>query len=129
MTRAGSSGAPARPPERTAGDRLAFLALATVHEAIEMARLGKVPPSPGLRLALALLYAEGKRRKPGLPRRSYDDFWRLATREDATGSGAEGYGRHINMTACFNGFAYTLGHEMTLELAVALQKASGPPRE
>ena len=32
----------------------------------------------------------------------------------ATGSSAEGYGRHINMAACFNGFAYTLGHGASL---------------
>lgn len=103
MRRTGPSAAPAAPPNTPpppSRDRIAFLALAVLDEAIEQARRG--------------LWFE---------REPYIEFWQGATQHDEAGDGADGYGRRIHMTAAFNAIARAAGTEITPDVAAGMRKA------
>lgn len=89
-----------------ASERLTALALLVLDETIDAAKKGRLPPSAGLRLALAYLYEIGDRRGEYFDREPYDEFWRRATKEDATLLNAHnvpGYCRIAAMRVSFNG--------------------------
>lgn len=95
---------------------LAFKALCVLDEAIEDARAGKVRPSPGLRLALAFLYAVGDRRGEWFDREPYVEFWRAATQDDATGGAQDGIGRRGELVTSFRAIARTVGCEYVQDI-------------
>lgn len=71
-----------------------------------------MPPSPGLRLAHAFLYAVGDRRRKWFDREPYDHFWSLATHDDANfsaGSNVDATGRLTQMKAYLNGIGRAAG--------------------
>ena len=91
--------------------RLTFLALCALDEAMDQSKHGKVSPSIGLRLALAYLYAVGDRRKEWFDRQPYEDFWKTATQCDLCGDSAAAFGRSQILTSAFNGIARAAGME------------------
>lgn len=115
-------------PGRLSRETLVFKALCVLEEAIEQARKGAVPPSPGLRLALAFLYAVGDRRREWFDREPYDQFWRLATQADANfteGHNVDATGRLTQMTANFNGIGRAAGMEVDVTVLHAIKRARG----
>lgn len=103
-----------------------FRALCVLDEAVDAARIELVPPSPGLRLALAFLYVVGDRRQEWFDRQPYDDFWRQATTVDATlteGHNTAGYGRVIHMRASMNAIARAAGMPIDLKASQAINRA------
>lgn len=110
---------------RVARDRLTFLAICALDEAIDQSRAGRLPSTLALRLALAYLYAVGDRRQEGWDREPYDTFWRCATAEDAAGGGADGYSRRTEMRACLNGMARAAGLELDVPMMARVARARG----
>lgn len=99
-----------------------------LEEALEESRRGAVRPSPGLRLALAYLYAVGDRRREWFDREPYDGFWRLATQQDANfsaGSNVDATGRLTQMTAHLNGIGRAAGMEVDVLVLQAIRRARG----
>lgn len=107
-----------RKPERPDKSRLVFHALCVLDETYDLAREGAVPPSPGLRLALAFLYAVGGG-DPWL----YTEFWRIATKETGAGDGAIGFGRRQHLNSHINAIARTAGMERDVPLMHAISRA------
>lgn len=108
-----------------ARQQLVFLALCVLDEATDLANHGAVPPSPGLRLALAFLYDIGDRREEWFDREPYDEFWRAATGSDLHGATAEAFGRSQQLTSTFNAIARAAGMERDYLLIEAMRKARG----
>lgn len=107
--------------------RLVAHALLVLEDACEAARAGRVARSPGLRLALAYLYAVGDRRGAWHDREPYDQFWRRATGEDLPADGvnttAAAYGRLVQLRASMNAIARAAGVELTPERLEQLARA------
>lgn len=117
-------------PGRLSREALVFKALCVLDEAVEQARAGAVPASPGLRLALAFLYAVGDRRKEWFDREPYDGFWRLATLGDANlaaGSNVDATGRLTQMNAYLNGIGRAAGMDVDVTVLHAIKRARGRP--
>lgn len=115
-------------PGRLSREALVFRALCVLEEAVEESRKGAVPPSPGLRLALAYLYAVGDRRREWFDREPYDGFWRLATQQDANfsaGSNVDATGRLTQLTAHLNGIGRAAGMEVDVTVLQAIRRARG----
>lgn len=111
-------------------EALVFRALCVLEEVVEESRKGAVRPSPGLRLALAYLYAVGDRRREWFDREPYDGFWRLATQQDANfsaGSNVDATGRLTHMTAHLNAIARAAGMELDVPLLHAIKRSRGVP--
>lgn len=106
---------------------LVFKALCVLDEAVDQANAGKVPPSFGLRFALAFLYAAGNRSGEHFDREPYDEFWRLATQRDevsrGVNGGVDGYVRTTGMRTAVNGIARAAGLECTSDLMRAMRRA------
>ncbi len=130
MRRTGPNAARAAPPNTPpppTRERLAFFALATLYETMDRAKLGRVPPSPGLRLALALLYSIGNRRGEWFDREPYISFWQEATQRDEGGdgcnAGVEASARQAMMWSDMQGIARAVGIELTSEVRLAMRRA------
>lgn len=78
------------------------------------------PAGPGLRFALAYLYAVGNGE-----RWLFDEFWRAAI-EPETGNLATDFGRRQGMTGAMNGICRSVGMERDDELIKALRRARQP---
>jgi len=102
---------------RVARNRAIFHALCVVDEAQERARCGAVPPSAGLRLALAFLHLCGAERN------WIDQFWQAAVGRSETGQGADAFGRSQEMTAAVNAITRAVGVERSLAFLDALRDA------
>lgn len=98
-------------------NRTTFLAICVLAQAQEDARAGAVPPSLGLRLALAYLYDTGDRSGAWHDREPYDNFWRAATQESAAGGSAAAFGRSQVLTASINAIARAAGMEMDVTMS------------
>jgi len=129
MPRTGPNAAPAAPPNSPpppSRNDLAFFALATLSETMDRAKLGRVLPSPGLRLALALLYSIGNRRGEWFDREPYISFWQEATQRDEGGdgcnAGAGAVARQSMMWANMQAIARAAGVDLTPELRMAMRK-------
>lgn len=102
---------------------LSFKALCVLSEAQEAAKRGRVPPSAGLRLALAYLYAVGQRAGEWFDREPYVEFWQQATqRENASDGPASA--RLGKLQTCANAIARAAGMEMTPNLMDRLRTAT-----
>lgn len=113
-------------PSRLTRQALVFKALCVLDEAIERARSGAVVPNPGLRLALAFLYVVGDRRGEWFDREPYDDFWRLATQQQASfveGHNSDAHGRLTQMNADMNAIGRAAGMPIDVVVLSAMQKA------
>lgn len=112
------------PPSR---DRLAFLALTVLYEAMDQAKRGRVDASPALRLALATLYSLGNRRGEWFDREPYITFWQEATQREVSGEGvnssAEASARQTMMWVSMQSIARAVGIELTSEVGLAMRKA------
>jgi len=97
-------------------NRTTFLAICVLAQAQEDARGGAVPPSLGLRLALAYLYDTGNREGLWFDREPYDDFWRAATQRSEAGGSAAAFGRSQAITASINAIARAAGMEMDVAM-------------
>jgi hypothetical protein len=105
------------PPIRIARGREISHALCVVDEAQERARSGPVPPSAGLRLALAFL------RLCGAEACLIEQFWKAAVTRSETGSGADAFGRSQEMTAAVNAITRAVGIERSSAFLDALREA------
>ena len=115
---------PIPPTTRPIKEALVFKALCVLDEAMEQARAGKVPPGRGLRFALAYLYAVGNRRGEWFDREPYDEFWKLATTQDAHDGGTDSVGRFTTMQANVNAIARAAGLEMTVTVLHAVKRST-----
>lgn len=97
-------------------NRTTFLALCVLAQAQEDARAGAVPPSLGLRLALAYLYDTGDRSGLWFDREPYDNFWRAAVQESEAGGSAAAFGRSQVLTSSINAIARAAGMEMDVAM-------------
>jgi hypothetical protein len=104
-------------------NRLVFLALCVLEEAADAAARGRVAPAVSLRLALAYLYAVGDRRAEWFDRQPYDEFWRVATQEEAAGPSAAAFGRSQALTAALNAIARAAGMERDARHLEATRRA------
>lgn len=96
--------------------------MAVLYEASEAADKGAVPPSVGLRLALAVLYELGDRRTEWFDREPYDDFWRDVTQPIPDDRPAE-IGRWQRINASLNGIARAAGFIRTPDFDDAIARA------
>lgn len=107
---------------------LTFKALCVLAEAQAAAKRGRVPPSLGLRFALAYLYAVGDRRGEWFDREPYVEFWQVATRGTATSNGVNsdvgGSARAATLQTCVNAIGRAAGVEVTVNVLIALSKAT-----
>lgn len=101
---------------------LVFKALCVLHEAQEVAKRGRVPPSAGLRFALAYLYAVGQRRGEWFDREPYVEFWQVATQRDEAANDMGGSARATILQVDVNGIARAAGMEMTPEVTAAIAR-------
>lgn len=97
-------------------NRVTYLALCVLQDAVDQSRAGAVAPSLGLRLALAHLYAAGERRGAWFDREPYDGFWTIATQQVACGDNAEAFGRFQHLNAHLNAMARAAGMEMDVTM-------------
>lgn len=98
-----------------------FLAIRVLDEAKHQAAQGRVEPSPGLRLALAVLYDVNNGGEFG--REFFDQFWKAATKSDLHGRSAQAFGRSQDLTAAFNAICRAAGMENDHLLEERLRKA------
>lgn len=119
-------GAPPNTPPPPGRARIAFLALAVLYETMDLAKRGRVAPSPALRLALATLYVLGDRRGEWFDRQPYISFWHEATQRDAAGdgcnAGVEASARQTMMWSDMQGIARAVGIELTSDVRMAMRK-------
>ena len=102
-----------------------FWALCVLDDAFDAAGDGPIAPGPGLRLALALLYAVGDRREEWFDREPYETFWQRATMPATGASDAAAFGRVQDMTSSFNAIARAAGMERDVPLMAAMRRARG----
>jgi hypothetical protein len=76
-----------------------------------------VPPSAGLRLALAFLHLCGAERN------WIDQFWKAAVGRSETGQGATAFGRSQEMTAAVNAITRAVGVERSSAFLDAVRNA------
>lgn len=108
-------------PVRLNRDKLAWLALATLDEAIERAGPDPSPPSVSVRLSLAFLYAISDR-----DRATFDGFWK-ALRDpfkwDTNGSdSARAYLRRTYARTELHGICRAVGIELTAGVMQSLRR-------
>jgi len=102
---------------RVARERLIFHALCVLDEAQEQARLGAVPVSAALRLALAYVHLCGAERG------WIDQLWGALVKRDETGEGATAFGRSQQITASINAVTRQVGVERSLAFLEAVRAA------
>lgn len=97
-------------------DRITWLALLVVDEAAEQAERGRVPPSLGLRLALAHLCSIADGPIAALPsRRSvFDTFWKEATIKGSGNPHATAYYRASMTRSCLQQIGRQIGQSANL---------------
>lgn len=111
-------------------DRLIYLALVVLDEAVEEARRQIVKPRVGLRFALAYLYSQSDQKS----RKIYDDFWKTVTGLEESPSIQKDYCRGTSACGYLNAICRSVGIEYTVEVMLKLAKghrdktARTPPR-
>lgn len=98
-------------------DKLIYLALVVLDEAVEEARKRPVKPSVGLRLALAYLYSVSDLKR----RRSYDGFWKTATGLDESPTAQPDYVRGTYACGYLQAICRSVGIEYTVAIAAKLR--------
>lgn len=90
-------------------DRLIFLALVVLDEAVTEARKRSVKPTVALRLALAYLYSVSGQKD----RRVFDRFWQMATGQSYNAGPDENYIRGTYVCTFLQGICKSVGVEYT----------------
>lgn len=102
---------------RLTRERLIFHALCVLDEAQDQTRVGAVPASAALRLALAFLHLNGAERG------WIDQLWQGLVKRAETGPGADAFGRSQQITASINAISRQVGVERSNEFLDAMRAA------